>query len=187
MLVTNDGDACPQTHPGPVPTRGYFCFTAPTATPPTLLCTATLVNVPVTANCPENLPTFTSGMLPFNLPVVVLKTWSVETRSLLVASTNRVDLLTVYSAFVIVTVEFSFSTVTVPVFVVPCNVADTTAEVVAETLKAVTANVAVFDPDGTDTLAGTVTTAGSELLRVTTVPSAAAPVNVTVQVAAPPP
>ena len=44
----------------------YFCFTDPTATPPTLLCTATEVIGPATVNWPENLPTFTNGILPIN-------------------------------------------------------------------------------------------------------------------------
>jgi hypothetical protein len=83
-----------------------------------------------------------------------------------VASTFRLDLLTVYSAFVIVTVEVSLRTVAVAVRVVPCRVAETTTDVSAVTLKALSENVAVFAPAVTETLASTEATRGSELLKV---------------------
>ena len=96
-------------------------------------------------------------------------------------------MLTVYSAFVIVTVGVSLRTVAFPVRAVPCRVADTVTEVSAVTLNALTANVAVVAPDFTEMLAGTDATVGFELLKLTTVPSDAGPVSITVPVAGPPP
>jgi hypothetical protein len=96
-------------------------------------------------------------------------------------------LLGTYSAFVTTTVSSPLRTVTVPLTVVPWKEPDTATGVSAVTARALRPKVAVVAPGLTETLAGSAMTSAFALAKLTTTPSAAGPLNVTVPTAGLPP
>src|SRR5437016_4554216 len=85
------------------------------------------------------------------------------------------------------TVSRPLRTVTVPLTVVPWKEPDTATGVSAVTARALRLKVAVVAPGLTETLAGSARTASFALAKLTTTPSAAGPLNVTVPTAGLPP
>src|ERR1700716_4167382 len=85
------------------------------------------------------------------------------------------------------TVSRPLRTVTVPLTVAPWKEPDTATGVSAVTASALRLKVPVVSPGLTDTLAGNAITAGVAPVSLTTTPSEAAPLNVTVPTAGLPP
>src|SRR5882762_124532 len=85
------------------------------------------------------------------------------------------------------TVSRPVRTVTVPLTVVPWKEPDTATGVSAVTASALRLKVPVVSPGLTETLAGNAITAGFALVKLTTTPSEAGPLNVTVPMAGLPP
>src|SRR6267143_1662515 len=180
--------------PSPCETRQhYFCAAGAIFKPPWLLCTAAEVKGPPTTNCPTNLAPPPLLMVPALLmvptrrPVVALNTRRVAVPSVLVASILSWFWRTVYSAFVMATVSRPLRTVTVPLTVVPWREPDTATGVFTVTARALRGKVAVVAPGATETPAGSAITEGFSLAKLTSTPSAAAPLKVTVPTAGLPP
>src|SRR5439155_7502151 len=147
----------------------HFNVTSLFVEPPRLLLTVMVCGLVGQVNRPLNLPPPMLVSVPINWFVAASKTCSVALLLVLVASTRSCFVARVNSARVMVTVSASATAATVSVAdcVTPPAVAEMAAVVDAVTVLVVTMKVALVNPAGTVTLAGTVAETALLLASVT--------------------